>query len=50
VNKIQLTRKLFDKDCLEIETSKDFTELTVIEIGNIIFKYCEKEISDEKMV
>ena len=50
MNNIQLIRKLFGKDCLELETSKDFTELSVIEIRNIIFKYCEKKISDEKMV
>lgn len=49
-NRIRLKRKPVDKERLVLKTSKDFIELSVIEIGNIIFKHREKEISDEEIV
>lgn len=42
--------KEVDNDCLELKTSTNFIEVSVIGIGNLIINRCEKEIPNAKMV
>ncbi len=46
----KLENKEAGKDCLELKTSANFIELTVVEIRVFIFRHNEKEISNGEMV